>query len=120
MHAYTIVSRKFLSLFFLKGKGGGEGAKKEALQMIDPSLGQANFSFLLHHRKEQEGRAGEKSNNTTIQHASSLHIVTGSVISNTRPYEVELTRCTTLCLYARHCSTKSTTTSCLSPCKVRM
>ena len=29
--------------------------------------------------------------------------------------DVELTRCTTLCLWARHCSAKSTTTSCLSP-----
>ena len=34
-------------------------------------------------------------------------------------YEVELTRCTTLCLYVRHCSTRSTITSCLSPCNLR-
>jgi len=34
-----------------------------------------------------------------------------------RPYEVELTRCTTLCLYVRHCSTKSTITSCRRPWK---
>ena len=32
-------------------------------------------------------------------------------------YNVELTRCTTLCLYVRHWSTRSTITSCLSPCK---
>jgi len=27
---------------------------------------------------------------------------------DTRPYVVEFTRCTTLCLYVLHCSTKST------------
>lgn len=33
------------------------------------------------------------------------------------PHDVEFTRCTTLCLQVRHCSTKSTMTSCLSPCR---
>lgn len=35
-----------------------------------------------------------------------------------RTYAVELTRCTTLCLYVRHCPTRSTITSCLSPYKM--
>ena len=31
-------------------------------------------------------------------------------------YDVELTSCTTLCLYERHWSTRSTITSCFKPC----
>lgn len=94
--------------------------KKEALQMIDQSLWTGLLPFLLYHRKKQEGRVVEKV--LTLQHKRKFitQNAIGSVTSNTRPYEVELTRCTTLCLYVRHCSTKSTTTSCLSPCKVRM
>ena len=33
-----------------------------------------------------------------------------------KSYEVVFTSCTTLCLYVRHCSTRSMMTSCFSPC----
>lgn len=78
----------------------------------DSSLTKKNFWYV----KEYSRIIGKKK-------ISTEHILVMfyrvTLLKQMGPYEVELTRCTTLCLYVRHCSTKSTITSCLSPCRLK-
>lgn len=79
--------------------------------------------------KKKIEKKGTKLDKQELCPAISTHACIGTLLtrkpkvtleSNETPYVVELTSCTTLRLYVRHCSTRSMITSCLRPWKIAL